>query len=447
MSKKNGVVFVCRNCGNEFNKWQGQCTACNEWNSLQEITNHKFQITNHVKRGYGKLQKSKRQNIEVVNLSSIEGNFDKNKIIFSSKILEFDRVLGKGLVQGSVLLFSGEPGVGKSTLLTQLVGKIGGLYVAGEESVEQISLRVDRLRLKRKGFDILQTNDLEDIVEYLNRVEKLPRILVVDSIQVLVSSELSSVAGSITQIKECAFRLIELAKTKGVTVVIVGHVTKGGNIAGPKLLEHMVDVVLYFEGEKNGELRFLRSVKNRFGSTNEVGVFKMNKNGLQEIRGKNLKLLERDGVSVGSALTILIEGKRPILVEIQALVTESFSQIPKRVFLGIDYNRGQLLMAVAQKNLGIPFYKYDVFVSVTGGMKIKETVADLAVVATMYSSYINKELRMGNSDKLVFLGEVSLLGEVKKIREMAKREREIKAWGVKLAEVKSVRDLKKFVIQ
>ncbi|MBU1129987.1 DNA repair protein RadA, partial [Patescibacteria group bacterium] len=253
-------------------------------------------------------------------------------------------------------------------------------------------------------------------------------------------------AGSVTQIKACTFRLIELAKKTGVTIIIVGHVTKGGDIAGPKLLEHMVDVVLYFEGDRCGELRFLRSIKNRFGSTDEVGVFKMSEDGLSELRGESLKLLEGSVGTIGSALTILIEGSRPILIEIQALVTESFSQIPKRVFLGLDYNRGQLLMAVVQKSLGIPFYKCDVFVSVTGGMKIQETGADLAVIVAMYSSYKNRKLSFKSNDKLVFVGEVSLLGEVKKVRGMLRRRKEVEVLGMELVEVKWVKDLNKFMV-
>ncbi|MDD4785422.1 MAG: ATPase domain-containing protein, partial [Candidatus Shapirobacteria bacterium] len=274
--KNKETVFVCSNCGNEFSKWMGQCSACGEWNTLKEIkiSNAKFPISK--KRGLG-------EKLEVKNLAVLRqdfGSVNKDQGVFSTGIYEFDRVLGKGIVQGSAVLFAGEPGIGKSTLLTQLIGKIGGLYVAGEESSEQIGLRVKRLGLEAKNFDILGTNSIDELDEFLNRTQNVYKIAVVDSIQVMASENASGVVGSVGQIKESAFRLIQLAKKKGVAIFIVGHVTKEGDIAGPKLLEHMVDTVLYFEGEKNGDLRILRTTKNRFGATDEVGVFKMEEKGL-----------------------------------------------------------------------------------------------------------------------------------------------------------------------
>ncbi|MFA5750528.1 MAG: DNA repair protein RadA, partial [Candidatus Shapirobacteria bacterium] len=381
--KKKETVFVCNNCGNEFSKWMGQCSACGEWNTFKEIKSLGKSLKGSINRS-SRISKS-----EVKNLGKMEKDTSISLSInnvFSSNIGEFDRVLGKGIVRGSVTLFAGEPGIGKSTLLTQLVGKIGGLYVAGEESVEQIALRVKRLGLNVEGFDVFESNSVEEIEEYLNRVNNLYKIVVVDSIQVLGSENIAGAIGSVTQIKESAFRLIQLAKKIGVAMFIVGHVTKDGDIAGPKLLEHMVDTVLYFEGEKNGDLRILRTIKNRFGPTDEVGVFKMEEKGLREIKSEEINLIENGENKIGSAITVVMEGTRPMMLEIQALVIESFAPMPKRIFAGIDYNRGQLITAIAQKSLGIPLYKYDVFISVTGGIKIEETAADLAVLAAIWSS-------------------------------------------------------------
>ena len=430
MTKKKDFVFVCESCGNEFSKWSGQCSICGEWNSLKEV-----------KGRFDKKEKrvTRKEKVEVKNLGKLKEKNVKNKSVFSSKITEFDRVLGKGIVQGGVVLFAGEPGIGKSTLLTQLIGKIGGLYIAGEESAEQIALRVKRLALKMENFDIFESNSIEEIEEYLSRVKDLYKIVVVDSIQVMSCESMNGGMGSVAQIKESTFRLIRLAKKMGIAMFIVGHVTKEGDIAGPKILEHMVDTVLYFEGEKNGDLRILRNNKNRFGSTDEVGVFKMEGSGLREVRSEEIKLINSKRARIGSAVTIVMEGSRPMILEIEALVTESFGTMPKRVFAGIDYNRGQLLIAIAQKNLNIPLYKYDVFVSVTGGIKIDDTGVDLAVLAAMWSSYKEKVL----DNKQVWVGEVSLLGEVKKVKNWDKREKEAKSMGRELARMNNVRELKK----
>jgi DNA repair protein RadA/Sms len=430
--KNKEMVFVCNNCGNEFSKWMGQCSSCGEWNTLKEVKFSKSKFPISKKRGIG-------EKLEVKNLGDLKstptppltkGGIDTG--VFSTGISEFDRVLGKGIVLGSAVLFAGEPGIGKSTLLTQLIGKIGGLYVAGEESAEQIGLRVKRL--------------------FLDRTQNVYKIAVVDSIQVMSSESVAGVIGSVGQIKESAFRLIQIAKKKGIAIFIVGHVTKEGDIAGPKLLEHMVDTVLYFEGEKNGDLRILRTTKNRFGATDEVGVFKMEEKGLREIKSEEINMLGSHEEKIGSAITVVMEGTRPMMLEIQALVVESFAPMPKRIFSGIDYNRGQLMIAIAQKSLGIPLYKYDVFLSVTGGIKIEETAADLAVLAAMWSSYKEKPLilsvdkstsPLNNGRNLpVWVGEVSLLGEVKKVRNWEKRQKEAEAMGRKVVEIKNVRDLK-----
>lgn len=430
MAKKKEIIFVCSNCGNEFGKWAGQCSMCGEWNSLREVS-----VTGRSSSGRKRENRGGRV-VEVKRLSEVKNRKTFN--IFSSKISELDRVLGKGVVPGSVILFSGEPGIGKSTLLTQLIGRVGGLYVAGEESAEQIKLRFDRLGLKADKAEILETNVVDDVLAYFDRVKELPNLIVVDSIQVMALSDLEAATGSVSQIRESAFVLIQLAKEKGVPIVIVGHVTKEGSIAGPKLLEHMVDVVLYFEGEKTGEFRILRSIKNRFGPTDEVGIFKMEAKGLREVTSDEVNLASGKNDKVGAIKTIVMEGSRPMMVEVQALVTESFAPIPKRVFSGVDFKRGQLLVAVAQKVLGIPLYKYDVYVSVTGGVKLTDTGSDLAVVAAMWSSFKNKIVGI----KKVLVGEVSLLGEVVGVRQMEKRNKESKVLGREVWEMGSIRELK-----
>jgi len=434
--KNKETIFVCNNCGNEFSKWMGQCSSCGEWNSLKEVS-AKF-LGNGKTKNQTKIINRIEGKLEVKNLGKIDEKTVKLTDVFSTTIGEFDRVLGKGIVQGSAVLFAGEPGIGKSTLLTQLVGKIGGLYVAGEESAEQIGLRVKRLGLNPNNFDILGTNSIDELEDFLNRTQNVYKIAVVDSIQVMSSENTSGVIGSVSQIKESAFRLIQMAKKFGIAIFIVGHVTKDGDIAGPKLLEHMVDTVLYFEGEKNGDLRILRTSKNRFGPTDEVGVFKMEEKGLREIKSEEINMIENAESKIGSAITVVMEGTRPMMLEIQALVIESFAPMPKRIFAGIDYNRGQLITAIAQKSLGIPLYKYDVFISVTGGIKIEETAADLAVLAAIWSSFKEKPLQA----KTVYVGEVSLLGEVKKVRNWEKRQKEAIGLGRKVVEIKNVRELK-----
>lgn len=433
MKKVLESVFVCTNCGNEFSKWSGQCSACHEWNSLKEITNDKLLVTN--------LKKRQKGNIEVRNLGKVKIENNNNKSIFSTEIKEFDRVLGKGIVHGQVVLFAGEPGIGKSTLLTQLLGKIGGLYVAGEETAEQILLRVERLGLDRKKFDILETNVVEEIGSVLERTNNVFKIVVVDSIQMMMSENVTATPGSISQIRESTFRLVEMAKKSGAAVFIVGHVTKEGEIAGPKMLEHMVDTVLYFEGERDGELRILRVNKNRFGPTDEVGVFKMEEKGLREISSEEVSLIDSKVSQIGSTISMVMEGTRPLLVEIQALVTESFSQMPKRIFSGIDFNRGQLLVAVAQKVLGIPLYKEDIFVTVSGGIKISDPGVDLAVIGAIYSSYKNKALKNGAT----LVGEVSLLGQVRKVKMAEKRSKEVKSLGREMLTIDNIWELKKLI--
>jgi len=433
MAKVKETMFVCTNCGNEFNKWMGQCSFCKEWNSLKEVKNNLSK-----KAG---TRSARTEKIEVRNLAKLDENKERNNEIVSTTIGEFDRVLGKGIVRGSVVLFSGEPGIGKSTLLTQLLGKVGGLYVAGEESPEQINLRVKRLGLDAKNIDVLASNSIEEVGEVLDRANNVFNIVVVDSIQVMSTENVGGAAGSPGQIRESTFRLVEMAKRLGVAIFVVGHVTKEGDIAGPKLLEHMVDTVLYFEGERNGDLRILRTTKNRFGPTDEVGVFRMEEGGLKEVRGDEINLVSGGENTVGSAVTVVLNGNRPMMIEIQALVVESFAPMPKRVFSGVDYNRGQLLVAVTQKVLGIPLYKYDVFIAVSGGIRLDDTGADLAVVAAMWSSYKEKALTKNS----VLVGEVSLLGVVKKVRGWEKRQKEAQGLGRRLIDIGNVLELKNLI--
>lgn len=441
MKKISERVFVCQNCGNEFAKWSGQCSACGEWNALKEISISKKQFPN----------KSRIPINSNIQTKKLDNDQKKPKTsILSTGIGELDRVLGKGIVPGQVVLFAGEPGIGKSTLLTQLVGKLGGLYVAGEETVEQINLRVERLGLEKDKFEILESNLIEEIEMILERTKNVFNLVVVDSIQMMMSStEGSGTPGSLSQIRASTFQLIEMAKKSRIPIFIVGHVTKDGEIAGPKILEHMVDTVLYFEGDRNSELRILRAEKNRFGATDEVGVFKMEEGGLREVSAEEVSLIDSKVAQIGSVLTVVMEGSRPLVLEIQALVTESFSNIPKRVFSGIDFNRGQLLAAVTQKVLGIPLYRYDIFVMVSGGVRINDPGADLAIVAAMYSSYRNHPLtpslkKEGENQAPVLIGEVSLLGKVKKVRGEERRIKEIKNLGREVLKIDSVLDIKRY---
>lgn len=422
-------MFVCKNCGNEFGKWSGVCPACKEWNSLVESSS-KFGSS----RASG--QKIPARRVESIKLSNIK-KIELGKRLVSS-LTEFDRVVGGGLVAGGVVLFAGEPGIGKSTLVSQLSAELGALYIGGEESASQIGRRMERLGLKGEGVEVLETARIEEIVDFLERTQNVFNLVVVDSIQVMAAGEITGGAGSVTQIRECTLRLVEVAKRKSLAMIIVGHVTKEGDIAGPKMLEHMVDAVVYLEGDKTSDLRILRCYKNRFGPTDEVGVFRMVEGGMQQVRGDNLVTGE-GGAVPGLALTLVMDGTRPMLLEVQALVVESFAPQPRRVFSGIAYDRGQLMAAVAQKILNIPLYKYDLYLQVTGGIKIVDPAADLAVVAAIYSSFKNRSLPKNG----VFVGEVGLLGGVKKPKFWEKRVKEAGALGKKMAEMATVGELRK----
>ncbi len=380
---------------------------------------------------------------QIIKLTQVE-SFKFSRL--PTGLAEFDRVLGGGIVPGSVILIAGEPGIGKSTLLSQLALSLvknqnqAVFYVCGEESPQQVKLRLERINNLAGGrgelknlekFFLLPQTDVDEVVDLVKTSEfKEKSILIVDSIQTMTSEELSGSAGSIGQTRESAHRLIDLAKREKLAVFLVGHITKEGTVAGPKTLEHMVDAVFYFEGEKYQNLRLLRSVKNRFGATDEVGLWQMTDKGLQEVKDPTGIWLEKGKTKqpvVGSALTVVIEGTRPMVIEVQSLVSQTFLPAPKRIINGVDYNRSQILLAVIQKQLKIPLFKYDVFINITGGLKTNEPGADLAICAALVSSFKNKLLPPNS----VFIGEVSLLGEVREVWGANKRIKEAKSLGIK----------------
>ncbi len=450
---KTVSIFSCQKCGAQTPKWMGQCPECGKWGTLiEELQTSGFrQISGRSKRET-KLWKLK------------EIKMDQTKRT-KTGINELDRVLGGGIVPGSVVLFAGEPGIGKSTLLTQIAlklttghraaGKAFGdarqslvtIYICGEESPQQVKLRIERLSGEKKSSSInsllfLPETDIDVIINKIQDTRYGIRdiILIVDSIQSLSTTDLSGVAGSISQVRESTQRLIKLAKTKQIPVFLVGHVTKKGMLAGPKTIEHAVDTVLYFEGERSGDLRLLRSVKNRFGPTDEVGVFQMTDKGLIEVKNpSSISLGEGFDRKIGSAYTVVFEGTRPMVVEIQGLITKSFAPLPKRIINGLDRRRSEMIIAVLQKYLKIPLWQYDIFLNVAGGFKVFEPAADLAVCAAIYSSYKNKALPA----KSIFIGEVSLLGEVDKAGRMERRKKQVRALGFR--KIFSAPDFKKLV--
>ena len=431
--------FVCQQCGYDTPQWYGKCPNCGEWNSLIETVKEETVKSTFVR---GPLAKSGAKPQKLSDVRHIE----KNRL--KSGYGEFDRVVGGGIVPGSVTLLAGDPGIGKSTLLLHILAKIGGLYVSGEESAEQIKLRAKRLGIDGENISILAETNVEGIVEAIDTLchsraggnpEKKKDgspigsgmtvrqdLVVIDSIQTLSSSDLDGMPGAVGQIRHSTELLIAAAKSQGIPILIIGHVTKEGMIAGPKVLEHMVDTVLYLEGERFANARILRTLKNRFGAVEEVGIFEMAENGLKEVTNPSALFLQDRVKNVpGSVVTVIVEGSRPLLVEIQALVVPSQLAIPRRVVNGIDYGRLQLLVAILQKRLNIPLGTFDVFVNVSGGLKIEEPAADLAVVMAILSSFKNKPLDPATA---VF-GEVGLLGEVRRVAGEERRIKEAKRLG------------------
>lgn len=409
--------YVCQQCGYESPQWYGKCPNCASWNSLVETVKD-------VGRQATESQRTKTASVpqQLSQVSHIETNRIK------TGLEEFDRVMGGGIVPGSVALLAGDPGIGKSTLLLAVLAKAGGLYVAGEESAEQVKLRAKRLGIDGSNIYIVAETNVEAIIGSLQALPQTAAkpLVIVDSIQTISSEDLEGMAGSVGQIRHSAEKLIAVAKSQHIPMIIIGHVTKEGSIAGPKVLEHMVDAVLYLEGERFATARILRTLKNRFGAVEEVGLFEMAETGLKEIDNPSALFLQDRVKNVpGSIVTVLLEGTRPLLVEIQALVVPSQLAIPRRVANGFDFNRLQLLIAVLQKRLNIPIGTFDIFVNVSGGMKVEEPAADLAVALAIVSSFKNKAL----DPKTAVFGELGLLGELRSTTQEERRAKEAKRLG------------------
>lgn len=418
-------IYRCQQCGATSPKWTGQCAVCKAWNTMVEEI-----IQNSKLKGQSSKERIRAGQAKVVRLSEVSGETKETRRVGTGSA-ELDRVLGGGMVAGSVVLVAGEPGVGKSTLLTQLALNVVSnnvLYVCGEESVEQIRLRVDRLtqksKLKSQNLYFLAEMDVDQIVMEAETLK--PAFMVVDSIQTLSTQDLTGMAGSVGQVRESALRLIELAKRENITTFIVGHVTKDGTIAGPKVLEHMVDVVLNLTGDEDRQWRFAKTQKNRFGPIEEVGVFEMTEKGMVDVINPSGVFVEemQAGVS-GSVVVPLMEGTRPILVEIQALAVESQLAMPRRVVNGISLNKLQVLAAVLQKRCGLRLGNWDIFVNVAGGFKVTEPAADLAIALAIASSYTGKPIQPG----VAAIGEVGLLGEIRKVGMIKRRVAEAKKLG------------------
>jgi len=415
---KAKTIFVCSECGNESPKWLGKCPACNSWNTFYEQKIEKYTETNKIEK---KINNTPRP------LNSYVGQ-EANRT--STGYLELDRVLGGGLVKGSLILLGGEPGIGKSTLILQLCEKVQGegkvLYVSGEESAEQIKLRADRLEIKNQDLMFLGETDIDVIKDAISDMK--PKLVIIDSIQTMYSDEITAAAGSVSQVREITSQIMRMCKAQQITTIIIGHVTKEGNIAGPRVLEHMVDTVLYLEGERYNTYRILRAVKNRFGSTNEIGMFEMREEGMCEVTNpSDILITEREDNPSGSCILASVEGTRPILVEVQALTSQTVFGLPKRTANGFDYNRLAVLIAVLEKKAGLSLGNQDVYLNIAGGMKISEPAADLGIIATVASSYKNVPI----SQSTVVMGEVGLTGEVRRINLIEKRLKEAEKLGFK----------------
>jgi DNA repair protein RadA/Sms len=409
MKQKIKTVYVCQSCGSQSPRWMGKCPDCGQWNTLTEERIEKPKDIGSHRRGKA---------AEPLALSEIRTG-DENR--FVTKIGELDRVLGGGVVAGSVVLIGGDPGIGKSTLVLQMMRQVSelrgrALYVSGEESPAQIKMRAERLGVKAENLYVLAETSLDEILRAAEHLE--PQAIVVDSVQTVFTPELPSAPGSVGQVREVSGRLMLHAKRTGIPTFLIGHVTKDGAIAGPRVLEHIVDTVLYFEGDRSHAFRVLRAVKNRFGSTNEIGVFEMKESGLAEVANPSqLFLAERPKDATGSVVVSSLEGTRPILAELQALVTPTKMTMPRRTSIGVDYNRVSLLIAVLEKRVGMHLMGMDVFVNVVGGLKIDETSVDLGVVAAVASSFREKPI----DPNTVVMGEVGLAGEVRGISQAEMR--------------------------
>jgi len=413
---KAKTIYACQNCGAQSPRWLGRCPDCGKWNTYAEETPAAVNTRSPVPE----LSK------DPIPIPDIDGDSGTH---VATGIEELDRVLGSGYVPGSVTLLGGDPGIGKSTILLQALGKIARtgktvLYISGEESAAQIKLRGDRMNVEEKKLLVVTENNLERIIEHTKKAK--PDVVVIDSIQTMFTSDIPSSPGTISQVRESAGKFLQFAKATGTAGFLVGHVTKDGAIAGPKVLEHLVDTVLYFEGERGHPFRILRTVKNRFGSTNEIGVFEMTGKGLMEVKDPSgIFLAERQASSTGSAVVASLEGSRPVLLELQALVSSSGFSNPRRNAIGIDSGRMSLLIAVLEKKVGLELRDQDVFLNVAGGMKIVEPASDLGVVAAIHSSFHNRSL----DHETIFIGEVGLTGEVRAVQGVDVRLKEAEKMG------------------
>ncbi len=419
MSKKISVAYVCKNCGLRVLKWAGRCVDCSEWNSFEE----------EEVSGKRVVVKGEIENIPK-RVGEVEVSHYERKL---TGISEFDRVLGGGIVIGSLTLVGGEPGIGKSTLLTEVLAKLSKrynqesiLYISGEESIHQIAQRSNRLGLKGSEYYIYNETNWQKILGQIKKFK--PSVIVLDSIQTTVSSDIASSPGSISQIREVTYELMNHVKGSSTTCFVVGHITKEGTIAGPKILEHMVDSVIYFEGDQLGNYRILRSIKNRFGNTNEVGIFEMKEDGLKEVKNPSQYFLESDSSETfGRSLSCINEGTRPLFIEIQALVVENKYGNGRRTTQGVDVNRLAMIVAIIEKYLGIPMGYNDIYLNIVGGFKIKTQDTDLSIIASLLSSYRNKKIEEG----IIFLGEVGLNGEVRSVTHIEKRIKEMEQLNYK----------------
>ncbi|MFD1038199.1 DNA repair protein RadA [Virgibacillus byunsanensis] len=419
---KRKSKYVCQDCGYESAKWMGKCPGCNNWNTLvEELESSTVKSRHTLGRDMNTVSKPER-------ITEIESQEEPR---VTTSMEEFNRVLGGGIVPGSLVLIGGDPGIGKSTLLLQISSQLAEkqlpvLYISGEESTRQTKLRAERLGVKADLLYVLAETNLYDIG---NQIEKLkPSFVVIDSIQTIFREEVTSAPGSVSQVRECTSELMKIAKTKGIPIFIVGHVTKEGAIAGPRLLEHMVDAVLYFEGERHHTFRILRGVKNRFGSTNEMGIFEMKEEGLREVLNPSeIFLEERSHGAAGSTVVASMEGTRPVLVEIQALISPSSFGNPRRMATGFDNNRVPLLMAVLEKRVGLMLQNQDAYIKVAGGVKLDEPAIDLAVAVSIVSSFRDQPTKPDD----IFIGEVGLTGEVRRVSRIDQRVQEAAKLGFK----------------
>ena len=419
MAKAKKSIYFCQNCGHEESKWLGQCPMCREWNTFVE---EKVTVSK------GTAAKNTVREAEVVTLSSVSTDQEDR---MQTEIEELDRVLGGGVVPGSLVLVGGDPGIGKSTLLLQVCKRLSDqgrkvLYISGEESLKQIKLRANRMGTFSDHLLLLCETNLETIRQVIEREH--PAVGVIDSIQTMYSEEVTAAPGSVSQVREATNTLMQIAKGLNITIFIVGHVTKEGTVAGPRVLEHMVDTVLYFEGDRHASYRILRGVKNRFGSTNEIGVFEMRETGLEEVPNPSEYMLNgRPEDASGSVVACSMEGTRPILMEIQALVCRSNFGMPRRTAAGTDYNRVNLLMAVLEKRVGLPLSNYDAYINIAGGIRMNEPAIDLGIVMAIVSSYKNQSISPGT----IVFGEVGLSGEVRAVSMPEQRVAEARKLGFK----------------